>query len=201
MHVWLRRIHWPSAAMGVLLGSAGWWAGRESLYIDWHSIASPIAEESLVIRKDAKGDGRFGAPRSGNRRHRGIDVVAPLGSPVLAVRSGVVIATGAHRGLGRYVELEHRDKLCSLYAHLDRIAVDVGERIRQGQAIGTVGKTGNASHPLIQPHLHLEISKAGQTLDPSALGLALTDPVSSEPDTDAGRHADTDRDADINRGG
>jgi len=181
------RLHGPSIVLGALLGAGGWWAVVESTYINWQAIVSPVREEPLAIRKDARGDGRFGAPRSGNRRHRGVDIAAPLGSPVLAIRSGLVIATGSHRGLGRYVELEHRDKLRSLYAHLEEVSAEVGARIRQGQSIGTVGKTGNARHPAIQPHLHLEISRAGQALDPGTLGLALTEPVSSDPDVDADR--------------
>ncbi|MBI3324610.1 MAG: M23 family metallopeptidase [Candidatus Omnitrophica bacterium] len=179
-------LQWPSLVLGIALGAAGWWVVSESVYVNWRSIVSPIGEP-LVLRKDAKGDGRFGAPRSGNRRHRGIDIVAPVGSPVFAIRSGQVIATGLHRGLGRYVELEHRDEVHSLYAHLDTIGVAVGERIRQGQAIGTVGKTGNAHSPLIQPHLHLEISRAGQPLDPGVFGLALTEPIASESDASIDR--------------
>lgn len=145
-------------------------------FVNWQPIVAPVDTERLVIRQDAKGDGRFQAPRSGNRVHRGVDLAAPLGSPVRAVRSGTVVQVGFHRGFGRYVELEHRGRLRSLYAHLKDVGVEAGERVRQGAAIGTVGKTGNAKHPWIMPHVHLEISRGGAPIDPASLGLELMDP-------------------------
>ena len=161
---------------GLALGVAVGWVGQWLVYVDWHPIVEPLDQEQLVVRADGKGDGSFGAPRSGNRRHRGVDIEAPLGSPVRAIRSGVVIESGKHRGLGRYLELEHRHSLRSLYGHLATVSVDVGERVRQGQVIATVGKTGNAKHPLITPHLHLEMVRDGKPIDPTTfLGLPKAD--------------------------
>jgi len=140
-------------------------------YVNWRPVVPPLDAQPLVIRQDAKGDGQFGAPRSGGRRHRGIDLLAPLGSPVRAIRSGTVTQVGMHRGLGRFVVIEHRQALTSLYAHLAEARVDVGERVTQGQLIGTVGKTGNARHRWISPHVHLEITRAGESVDPSTVGL------------------------------
>lgn len=156
-------------------------------YRDWHPIVSPLEPHPLVIRADAKGQGHFGAPRSGHRLHRGIDLEAPLGAPVQAIRSGTVIEAARHRGLGLYVELAHRDGLRSVYAHLDTIAVDAGDRVRQGQRIGTVGKTGNARHPRITPHLHLEVSRHGEPIDPTTLGLTVREAwaANDTPDVDA----------------
>ena len=166
---------------GTALGSALLWLG----YADWYPVFAPLAQEPLVIRADAKGDGRFGAPRSGSRRHQGVDIQAPLGSPVKAIRGGRVIAVGRHRGLGRYLQVEHGGGVRSLYAHLDEIQVDVGARVRQGQAIGTVGRTGNARHPWIAPHLHLEVTRDGSVIDPQTLGLALVGPTERVSDADA----------------
>jgi murein DD-endopeptidase MepM/ murein hydrolase activator NlpD len=135
-----------------------------------------VDERPLLIRQDAKGDGRFGSPRSGHRMHRGVDIAAPLHSPVLAVRSGRVITAAKHHGMGRYVEVQHGGRLHSLYAHLDTIAVRPGDRVRQGQLIGTVGKTGNARHPWIIPHLHFEVTRDGTPIDPAMLGLAFVAP-------------------------
>lgn len=183
---WFRR--WrerPSFLVGVLCGTALGCALLWLCYVDWYPALAPLAEEPLMIRADAKGDGRFGAPRSGNRHHQGVDIQAPLGSPVRAIRSGRVIAVGKHRGLGRYLQLEHAGGLRSLYAHLDNIQVDVGARVRQGQVIGTVGKTGNARHPLIRPHLHLEVVRDGSAVDPQTLGLALVEPVERVSNADA----------------
>jgi len=97
-----------------------------------------------------------------------------------------VVQMGVHRGLGRYLELEHRHGLRSLYGHLAAVRVDVGDRIRQGRVIATVGKTGNARHPLIKPHLHLEILRDGKSVDPATVGLAVLEPLGQTN----GAHAD-----------
>ncbi|MBI3320257.1 MAG: M23 family metallopeptidase [Candidatus Omnitrophica bacterium] len=176
---WSRAIPWTACALSLVGGTIMGWAAQSLVYRDWRLTASPFGEDQqLLLRQDAKGDGRFGAPRSGHRRHRGIDLEAPVGSPVRAIRSGVVIATGIHRGLGRYLELEHRQGLRSLYGHLETTTVEVGDRVRQGQRIATVGKTGNAKHPVIKPHLHLEILRAGTPLDPATIGLSVMEPTS-----------------------
>lgn len=156
---------------------------HELPYVNWKAVAVPV-DAQLVIRHDAKGSGHFGAPRSGNRKHRGIDLQAALETPVRAVRSGRVLDAETHKGLGRYVVIQHRDDVRSLYAHLHEIAVLKGERVRQGQVIGSVGKTGNARHRWIEPHLHLEIVKAGTAVDPLAFGLYIPDDavLASEPE-------------------
>jgi murein DD-endopeptidase MepM/ murein hydrolase activator NlpD len=178
----LVRRHWkPAAAVAVLaLGGA---AAHELPYANWRRLAAPV-DGRLVIRHDAKGSGHFGAPRSGNRTHRGIDLQAPLETPVRAIRSGRVLEAETHKGLGRYVVIQHADDLRSLYAHLHDITVREGERVKQGQQIGSVGKTGNARHRWIEPHLHLEIVQAGTALDPVAFGLYIPDDavLASEPE-------------------
>ncbi len=155
-------------------------------YVNWQAVAPPVDTQPLTIRHDAKGDGQFQAPRSGHRFHRGIDVAAPLHSPVRAIRSGRVLETGFQRGLGRYVVLQHGNALQSLYAHLNETRVEAGQRVRQGTAIGSVGKTGNAQHPWIMPHVHLEVMRRGESIDPAALGLEVVDSalasLEGEPD-------------------
>jgi murein DD-endopeptidase MepM/ murein hydrolase activator NlpD len=152
------------------------WMSCALPYVNWTPVAAPLPEP-LVIRADAKGDGRFGAPRSGRRQHRGIDLQAGLGTPVRAIRSGRVEQQGWHAGFGRFVVLRHGRGMTSLYAHLGAAVVRQGDRVRQGQVVGTVGKTGNARHPLITPRLHLEISRGGVPVDPSALGLTAREPM------------------------
>lgn len=129
------------------------------------------------MRHDAKDDGSFNSRRSGHRRHRGIDFAAPLDSPVRAIRSGTVVQVGLHRGLGRFVELERPRQMRTLYAHLNAVRVEVGTRVRQGEMIGTIGKTGNAKHPWIRPHRHLEVLKANQPIDPHMVGLQVMEPA------------------------
>ncbi len=111
--------------------------------MDWQPLHAPLDHSPLVIREDAKGDGRFGAPRSGHRRHRGVDIVATVGEPVHAIRSGRIIRAGRHHGLGLFVQVQHRGNWSSLYAHLKTIDVSDGQRIRQRQLIRAVGNTGN----------------------------------------------------------
>ena len=161
---------------GLLMGCAATMVILEAPFVNWQPVVPPIDARPLTIRQDAKGDGRFQSPRSGNRHHRGIDLVAALNSPVHAIRSGRVVQVGQHRGLGNYIELEHTAHLHSLYAHLHDVSVDPGARVRQGQQIGHVGKTGNARHRWITPHLHLEVVRDGEPVDPAALGLSVVDP-------------------------
>jgi len=161
---------------GLVLGGGLVAAAYELPYVNWQPVVPPVDAHPLIVRMDAKGDGRFWSPRSGNRRHRGVDLAAPLNSPVRAIRSGTVAETGTHRGLGRFVELEHRGGLRSLYAHLARVQVEPGARVRQGDVIGLVGKTGNARHRWITPHVHLEVWRGGEPVDPAALGLEVTPP-------------------------
>jgi len=153
-------------ALLLLLGGVAWGIG-ELRYVNREPAVSPLDGVTLVVRNDAKGEGRFGAPRGGTHRHQGVDLAAPLGHPVRAIRSGRVVRAGAHRGLGRFVQLAHGRDLRSLYAHLGTITVTTGQRLRQGEVIGTVGKTGNARHRWIVPHLHVEVARAGQPVDPA----------------------------------
>ena len=183
----MRRGRWrglvgrPTWWAGMVLGGAVTAAAVELPYLNWHRVVSPLDVPSLVIRHDAKGDGRFLAPRSGRRHHRGIDLVAAVDSPVRAIRSGTVVEVGVHRGLGRFVELEHRQHLRSVYAHLQEVLVESGARIRQGARIGTVGKTGNARHRWITSHLHLEVVKEGHPIDPQSLGLPIVETITTRP--------------------
>ena len=171
------------AAAAVILAS-------EARYINWRPVVPPVDTQPLLVRKDAKGDGRFHAPRSGNRFHRGIDLAAPLDSPVRAIRSGRVVDAGTHRGLGQYVEIEHSRILHSLYAHLSRTDVSMGARVAQGAVIGAVGKTGNAKSHWITPHLHLEVWRNGDPIDPQLVGLRIVEP--SAVASDGGRDESTD---------
>ncbi len=154
-------------------------------YLNWRSLVPPV-EGALIIRQDAKGGGQFGVPRSGGRRHNGIDLAAPVGAPVLAIRSGRVAVATTRRGEGQYIVLDHGGGWRSVYLHLSAMDVRLGQRVRQGQRIGAVGKTGNARHPLIAPHLHIEITHQGTPVDPASLGLYAVVPRAGAPPTDAG---------------
>ncbi len=100
----------------------------------------------------------FGMPRDGGRReHHGIDIFAPRGTPVLAAADGLVVRTGDSVRGGLHVWQRAvdgaGDSLGTLYyAHLDRVDVAPGTRVRRGDRLGTVGNTGNAR--TTPPHLH-----------------------------------------------
>lgn len=136
-------------------------------FFDRRPFLSPIYHSgNIPIREDAFGDGDFGAKRRGRRLHLGVDILAPMGTPVYAAKCGLVINAETNHGLGQYVEILHRDGLVTIYGHLSRIEVYQGQRVCQGDKVGEVGKTGNARNHLILPHLHLEVRKFGIPQDP-----------------------------------
>lgn len=103
---------------------------------------------------------RFG-PR-GQREHKGMDIKVPTGTPIMASADGEVTFSGTRSGYGLVVEISHGDGVGSVYGHMDTISVAVGDVVRQGDPIGTVGATGNAS----TPHLHYEVLIDGEIYDP-----------------------------------
>jgi len=139
-----------------------------SLYfLDKVYFLSPIEyKNNIIIRNDSRGNGAFAAKRRGGRSHRGVDLLAKMGIPVLAVRSGRVTAAEQNRGMGKYVSIRHAGNITTIYGHLSGISVRKNNFVRQGQVIGQVGKTGNANHPHMQPHLHFEVRKNATPVDP-----------------------------------
>lgn len=102
----------------------------------------------------------WGMPRDGGRRlHEGIDVAADRGTPVVAAADGYVTNVGENRLGGLVVHQAVPEQDLSLYyAHLDRQLVSVGQRVRRGDTLGTVGNTGNARTTV--PHLHFSVYPA-----------------------------------------
>lgn len=90
--------------------------------------------------------------------HRGTDIPAPLGTPVLAAAPGVVVTAGVQESYGNYVVIDHGSGTTTLYAHLSAIAVSQSTSVAAGQTIGLVGSTGTSTGN----HLHLEIMEKGQ---------------------------------------
>lgn len=99
------------------------------------------------------------------RMHAGIDYGAPYGSPIHAVRDGVVTFSGRHGGHGNYVRLDHGGGIGTGYGHMSRIAVRVGMHVQTGQIIGYVGSTGLSTGP----HLHFEVYQNGHTVNPATM--------------------------------
>jgi peptidoglycan hydrolase-like protein with peptidoglycan-binding domain len=99
----------------------------------------------------------------GNRFHTGIDYPAPSGTPVVSAGSGRVTFAGwSAGGWGNLVTVAHRGGARTLYAHLSRVAVRVGQRVEAGQRIGRVGASGRSTGP----HLHFEVRVRGAAVDP-----------------------------------
>lgn len=95
--------------------------------------------------------------------HHGLDIAAKTGTPIRACASGKVISAGSKAVYGNTVIIEHYDGRQSLYAHAQKIYVKPGQKVVKGQAIATVGSTGNATGP----HLHFEVRQNGKTLNPA----------------------------------
>lgn len=94
--------------------------------------------------------------------HDGVDISAPEGVAVLAVRSGTVAETGWDDTDGNYVLVDHGDGLTTLYGCLSTVSVQMGQAVAQGDVLGAVGSTGTATGP----HLHLEAAQDGVLYDP-----------------------------------
>jgi len=103
------------------------------------------------------------------RMHAGIDFAAPWGSPIHAVTDGTVVFAGLHGGHGNYVKLDHGGGIATGYGHMSRFAVSPGERVRKGQVIGYVGSTGLSTGP----HLHYELYRNGQTVNPASMSFIV----------------------------
>ena len=99
----------------------------------------------------------------GDRFHSGIDIPAPICTPVAAARAGRVVWAGwRDGGWGTEVTIAHRSGVRTIYAHLSRVAVRLGEHVETGETVGLVGATGDATGP----HLHFEVRVRGAAVDP-----------------------------------
>jgi murein DD-endopeptidase MepM/ murein hydrolase activator NlpD len=115
-----------------------------------------------VSSRNVKAVGSFwGAERDGGKRkHEGVDIFAPKGTPLIAVADGMIIKTGTNKLGGKVVWLQNKNlKYNYYYAHLDSQMVKPGKIVHKGDTIGTVGNTGNAR--TTPPHLHFGIYERG----------------------------------------
>lgn len=120
-----------------------------------------------------KGTGTFNMPARGaltsgfgtrwGRPHEGIDIAAPIGTPVYASDGGVVTWVGARGNFGNLIIIDHGGRQETYYAHLSKYFVEKGDKVYKGQKIGAVGSTGRTTGP----NLHFEIRKNGIPVNPS----------------------------------
>ena len=113
------------------------------------------------------------------RPHHGIDYAAPTGTPVYAIGDGRIIAKGwDKKGGGNYVKIRHNSVYTTVYMHLNKFAKGLknGDMVKQGDQIGTVGKTGLATGP----HLDFRVYMNNQPIDPLKVEAPPVEPVSND---------------------
>jgi murein DD-endopeptidase MepM/ murein hydrolase activator NlpD len=96
------------------------------------------------------------------KEHNGVDFAAPSGSPVLAAADGVVVRTDSRRSSGNSILVNHGNGYSTFYAHLGKVMVRNGQRVKKGSTIGTVGSSGMS----VAPHLHYEVVKNNRPVNP-----------------------------------
>ena len=96
------------------------------------------------------------------QHHWGIDIAADIGTPVLTSAPGMVTFAGWYAGYGQTIYVDHGSGWTTLYAHLNRIDVQVGQVLQRGETIGAVGSNGRSTGP----HLHFEIRLNNRPVDP-----------------------------------
>lgn len=118
----------------------------------------------------SSGFGRRSDPFTGRPEfHGGVDFAGPRGTEILAVAGGVVSFSGTKPGYGRVVEIDHGNGYMTRYAHNDRNKVDVGDPVRPGDVIATMGNSGRASGV----HVHFEVWQNGRLVNPSEYLAAI----------------------------
>lgn len=120
------------------------------------TFVSPVAQP---VRISSPFGPRWGA------HHNGVDLAVPTLTAVHAVADGTVTFAGWYGAYGRMIIVTHDDGWTSLYAHLSRLGVREGYRVRQGERIGRSGESGNVTGA----HLHFELRREGQPADPVRL--------------------------------
>jgi murein DD-endopeptidase MepM/ murein hydrolase activator NlpD len=103
--------------------------------------------------------------------HKGLDVAAPVGTPIYAPADGVVIFSGKRNGFGNFVMIAHGYGIVTGYGHNAQNLVSPGQVIRRGDQVATVGQSGRSTGP----HLHYEIAVNGRVVDPKKFILNIDD--------------------------
>lgn len=141
---------------GVTSGTiAGFRAGGPQV-----SIPSRMPLAGLTMTSDY---GMRFHPVTGRRAaHKGVDLAAPTGTPIFATGDGMISRASWYSTYGLYVSIEHGGQIQTRYAHMSRLNVAEGQRVRKGDIIGFVGSTGRSTGP----HLHYEVRVDGAAVNP-----------------------------------
>jgi len=128
--------------------------------INLYRIAAERAPFDIPVKDNFRFTSGFG-PRWG-RMHSGTDFAGPIGTPIYSTADGVVTFAGWSSGYGRLIKIQHEFGIETRYAHLNKISVNVGERVSRGERIGDMGNSGRSTGP----HLHYEVRVGGQAVNP-----------------------------------
>lgn len=128
--------------------------------INLYRIAAERAPFDIPVKASFRYTSGFGM-RWG-RMHNGTDFAGPIGTPVYATADGVVTHAGWSSGYGRLIKIQHEFGIETRYAHLNRLRVEVGQRVSRGDRIGDMGNSGRSTGP----HVHYEVRVGGQPVNP-----------------------------------
>lgn len=149
----------------------------ERAFASWSETSVPTLRFTLPA--NGRLSSGFGLQRyfNGQARapHSGLDIAAPLGTPITTPAPATVIATGDYFFNGKTVFLDHGQGLISMYNHLNRVSVAPGARLERGEVIGEIGLTGRTTGP----HLHWTVSLNNTRVDP-ALFVEIPAPASGQ---------------------
>lgn len=151
----------PGAYRGASIGTASvhpYTGERAERQFHW-PVARGVVSSGFGIRNGAM--------------HDGVDIAAPVGTPVYAADSGIVVFSGALHGYGNTVIIRHDDNYATVYAHNARNLVSEGARVACGQQIGTIGRSGRTTGA----NLHFEVRRDNVAKDPLAY---LPEPAPSD---------------------
>ncbi len=139
---------------------------------DEQQLASALASQGVISVPPGVSAGGWAWPARGTvtsgfgyrwgRLHAGVDIAAPIGTPIYAAKGGVVSYAGVMGGYGNIIVVDHGNGMTTRYAHQNQLGASVGQTVRAGQQIGQVGNTGNSTGP----HLHFEVRTNDSPHDP-----------------------------------
>ncbi len=121
-------------------------------------IANPSPGHSISSKFGVRKDPLLGSPAM----HSGMDFRAPMGSDARVTAAGIVVSAGWNGGYGRMVEVRHASGFSTRYGHLSKILVKEGQELSAGDVVGKVGSSGRSTGP----HLHYEVRRNGDALNP-----------------------------------
>jgi len=160
-----------------------WNVGGKAAWIDAAAAGQPQPASAMIWPVNARITSTFGMRVHPilrfARMHRGIDFGASWGTPIHAAADGQVSRAGWAGGYGRQVRIAHGEGMATSYSHMSRMTVEPGAFVHQGQLIGYVGSSGLSTGP----HLHYEVLRGGQAVNPMSVrfaGTSTVDPAMAE---------------------